>query len=85
MALKTDVLLRNDALLPQQYVRIDAIEALKDRLLLIVGIYYSQETASSPPHHALEYDTPYNLEGENPWVQGYEFLKNTEFSESENV
>lgn len=62
---------------PDQYCRVDSVKASKTEMSFDVGIYFNEEVArdNTPPHRVETYAGPFDLYGDNPWVQAYAILK----------
>lgn len=77
MALIKTIITDRGVVYPDQYCRVDRVDASKTDMRFSVGIYLSAETAieGQPPHRMEEYQCPYNLFGDNPWIQAYTTLK----------
>ena len=61
-----------------QYIKILDVTVSKDSMRVLVGYYTNREYSDNaiPPYESTCYDKSlYILNGDNPLVQGYEFLK----------
>lgn len=77
MALIQTITTDRGVVYPNQYCRIDEVNATKENMKFMVGIYLSEEAAreGQPPHRAEQFFSQFNLYGDNPWIQAYTFLK----------
>ena len=72
MAIKLNVELENGIKVDGAYLRIEVLYVCKDSLSFAVRKY----TDADKPFFASEmFEAPYNIEGENPFNQAYEYLK----------
>ena len=61
-----------------QYIKIEDVTVTKDSLRVLVGYYQDKAQSDEllPPYESTYHESDtYNLGGDNPLAQGYEFLK----------
>jgi len=88
MALQGNVTTFGGEIRQDQYIKIEDVTVTKDTLRVSAGYYTSKEQSDdgTPPYEVTDYDGgSYSLDGDNPLVQGYEYLKTEKHSDSTDV
>lgn len=77
MAVIKTITTNRGVIFPDQYCRIEFINAEKTKMSFGVGIYINQQMAqeNNPPHLIEHFSGNYDLYGDNPWLQAYAILK----------
>lgn len=61
---------------PDQYCRVDKVDAWKDKMLFDVGVYLNQVATENPPHRVIHFNGDFDMYSDlNLWQQAYAILK----------
>lgn len=82
MAIIKDTELNNGIEVKRAYCRIETLSLEKEKIQFVLKKYVDKNKSSFAEDYL---ECPYNIEGENPFIQAYEYLKTLEeFKDSED-
>lgn len=82
MALQTDYTTLAGEYKKDQYIKVFAVNCTKDKIVMSVS---HSVNSVDPSYEDISIEIPYDLEGQNPLIQSYEYLKQYVYTVSTDV